>query len=92
MSEAYRFNPTILREYDVRGQIGKTLSEADARALGRAYGTWAKRQGGKAIAIGYDGRHSSPGLAAALSEGRDAAPGSPGRCAPRTPGTPRSQP
>ncbi|WP_455373809.1 phosphoglucomutase/phosphomannomutase PgmG [Limibacillus halophilus] len=69
MSEAYRFNPTILREYDVRGQIGKTLSEIDARALGRAFGTWAKRQGGKAIAIGYDGRHSSPGLAEALSEG-----------------------
>ena len=73
MSEPYRFNPTILREYDIRGQVGKTLSEADARALGRAFGSMARRKGGRAIAVGYDGRLSSPGLAAALSEGLRAA-------------------
>ena len=69
MSDAYNFDPTILREYDVRGQVGKTLSEADARALGRAFGTMARRKGGKTIAVGYDGRLSSPGLADALGEG-----------------------
>ena len=35
---AYTFDPTILREYDVRGVIGKTLAAADARALGHAFG------------------------------------------------------
>ena len=31
------FDPTILREYDIRGIVGETLSAADARAIGRAY-------------------------------------------------------
>ncbi len=65
----HRFDPTILREYDVRGIVGETLFAADAYALGRAFGTVARRRGAKAVAIGYDGRHSSPDLAAALSSG-----------------------
>ena len=28
----HRFDPTILREYDIRGVVGETLSAADARA------------------------------------------------------------
>ena len=35
----HRFDPTILREYDIRGVVGKTLSAVDARALGRGFGT-----------------------------------------------------
>ena len=31
-AEAHRFDPTILREYDVRGIVGQTLHAADARA------------------------------------------------------------
>ena len=34
---SHRFDPTILREYDIRGIVGKTLFAADARALGRAF-------------------------------------------------------
>ena len=33
----HQFNPTILREYDIRGIVGKTLNEADAYALGRSF-------------------------------------------------------
>ncbi|BBK41622.1 phosphomannomutase [Allostella vacuolata] len=66
MSDAYRFDPTILREYDIRGVIGKTLSADDARAIGRAFGTIA---GEGAIAVGRDGRLSSPMLEEALIEG-----------------------
>lgn len=69
MTTTHIFHPTSLREYDVRGVIGKTLSAADARALGRAFGTMVARAGGKAVAMGYDGRHSSPELATALDEG-----------------------
>ena len=29
------FDPSILREYDIRGIFGETLTEADAHALGR---------------------------------------------------------
>ena len=71
---AHNFSPTILREYDIRGQIGKTLSEDDAYALGLAFGTYLIREAGldgKAgkVCVGYDGRHSSPGLAEALTKG-----------------------
>ena len=31
----HTFHASILREYDVRGIVGDTLSEADAFALGR---------------------------------------------------------
>lgn len=66
---AYSFDPTILREYDIRGQIGINLSEADAYALGRAFGTYLDRVKGKTVCVGYDGRHSSPALADSLIDG-----------------------
>lgn len=66
---AYQFNPTILREYDIRGQIGKNLSEKDAYALGRAFGTYVAGLKGKSVCAGYDGRVSSPALAEALTKG-----------------------
>jgi phosphomannomutase len=66
MSEAHRFDPTVLREYDVRGVVGKTLSERDAAAIGRAFGTYVARRGGRRVCVGYDGRLSSPGFAAAV--------------------------
>ena len=59
---AYRLDPSILREYDVRGVVGKTLHPADATALGRSFGTLLARQGGRTVAVGYDGRISSPEL------------------------------
>nr|WP_295659678.1 phosphomannomutase/phosphoglucomutase [Polymorphobacter sp.] len=63
------FDPTTLREYDIRGVIGKTLDEADAHAIGRGFGTRIRRTGGSKVAVGYDGRHSSPALEAALVAG-----------------------
>ena len=33
----HRFDPTILREYDIRGIVGTNLFAADAEALGRAF-------------------------------------------------------
>ena len=65
----HRFHPTILREYDIRGIIGATLSADDARAIGRSFATMLRRAGGKTVAVGYDGRVSSPVLEHALVEG-----------------------
>ncbi len=65
----HRFDPTILREYDIRGLVGQTLSAKDARAIGQAFGTLVKRKGGARVAVGYDGRLSSPELEAALVDG-----------------------
>jgi phosphomannomutase len=70
---AHQFDPSILREYDIRGVVGDTVHAADARAIGRTFGTLVRRGGGKRVALGYDGRLSSPGLAAACVEGLTAA-------------------
>ena len=66
---SHRFDPTILREYDIRGVVGKTLSAADARAIGRAYVIALDEARGHRVAVGYDGRLSSPELEAALVDG-----------------------
>jgi phosphomannomutase len=63
------FDPTTLREYDIRGIVGQTLGEADAYAIGRGFGTRVRRAGGRKVTVGYDGRLSSPVLEAALVRG-----------------------
>ncbi|MGE5766067.1 MAG: phosphomannomutase/phosphoglucomutase, partial [Bacteroidota bacterium] len=68
----HRFHPSVLREYDVRGIVGETITAADAFHLGRAFGSFAHRRGAKALAVGYDGRRSSPLLAEALGAGLSA--------------------
>ncbi len=67
------FHPTMLREYDIRGVVGDTLSDKDAYAIGRSFATLVARAGGKRVAVGYDGRLSSPMLCDALIEGVNAA-------------------
>ena len=71
--KSHDFHPTMLREYDIRGVVGDTLSATDAYAIGRSFATLIARAGGKSVAVGYDGRPSSPMLADALIEGVNAA-------------------
>ena len=66
---SHRFDPTVLREYDIRGIVGRTLGADDARAVGRGFATLLQRVGGRRVAVGYDGRLSSPMLEAALVDG-----------------------
>lgn len=72
---AHRFHPSILREYDMRGVFGRTLGEADGYAVGRGFGTIIRRAGGvdraggSRVAVGYDGRLSSPILESAVVRG-----------------------
>jgi phosphomannomutase len=66
---AHTFNPTVLREYDIRGIVGDTLTEADAYALGRTYGAKAHGEGARTIAVGRDGRTHSGMLEAELIRG-----------------------
>jgi len=68
---SHKFHPSILREYDIRGVVGETLFEADAEWIGRAFGTILARKLGRApvVALGRDGRLSSPAMEAALLRG-----------------------
>jgi len=65
----HQFDPSALREYDVRGIVGKSLGPADATAIGRGFATRVRGIGGTRVAVGYDGRLSSPALEAALVAG-----------------------
>src|SRR5690348_1005924 len=65
----HQFNRTILREYDIRGIVGSTLTEADAYALGRTYAALARDEDARRIAVGRDGRTHSGILEAALVRG-----------------------
>jgi phosphomannomutase len=66
---SHEFHASVLREYDIRGIVGKTLHPADARALGRSYGALAVSEGARTIAVGRDGRTHSLELETALVEG-----------------------
>jgi len=70
LAGSHVFERTILREYDIRGTVDRTLTEADATAIGRAFASIVLgRGGGRRICVGYDGRVSSPRLEAALIDG-----------------------
>lgn len=62
-------DPTIFREYDIRGIVDKTLTVEGMRRIGRAFGSLVRRAGGRTVAVGYDGRLSSPMLEGVLVEG-----------------------
>lgn len=62
-------NPHIFREYDIRGNAIRDLSDDLVRDLGRALGTFWSRRGGRRVAVGRDCRLSSPRLFGALMEG-----------------------
>jgi phosphomannomutase len=69
MAFSHRFDPTVLREYDIRGIVGRTLHPADAFAIGRVFGSIVATGGGKRVAVGYDGRLTSPELEQSLVDG-----------------------
>ena len=65
----HTFNATILREYDIRGIVGRTLHEEDAYALGRTFAAEGHDAGARRLAVGRDGREHSPRLEEALIRG-----------------------
>jgi phosphomannomutase len=69
LSAARTLDPTILREYDIRGIVGETLSAPDVEAIARAFGSMLVEAGGAKVSLGYDGRLHSPELEAAAAAG-----------------------
>jgi phosphomannomutase len=62
-------DPRAVRAYDIRGRVGREIDERGARALGLSYAAVARGRGARRVAVGYDGRLSSPALEAALVDG-----------------------
>ena len=51
---------SIFREYDIRGIVGQDLTPELAERIGRAYATLGKENHVRTIAVGRDGRLTSP--------------------------------
>ena len=64
-----QLQPAIFKAYDIRGVVPDALNTDVAHALGRAFGAEALAQGETTVAVGRDGRLSSPSLAQALIQG-----------------------
>ncbi|WP_018986348.1 phosphomannomutase/phosphoglucomutase [Methylophilus methylotrophus] len=60
---------SIFKAYDIRGIVDDTLTVEIVKQIGLALGSLAEERGEHHICVGFDGRLSSPALAAALSEG-----------------------
>lgn len=60
---------SIFRTYDIRGVVGKTLTEEDVYLIGKAIASVVLEQGEDQMAIARDGRYSSPALSKVLCEG-----------------------
>jgi phosphomannomutase / phosphoglucomutase len=59
----------IFREYDIRGVVGRDLTVDLAEEIGKAFGTTLRRRNYRRIAVGRDGRDSSPELYGRLVRG-----------------------
>jgi phosphomannomutase/phosphoglucomutase len=52
-------NSNIFREYDIRGIVGKELTDKVVRIIADSIGTFFSRNNAKTIAVGFDARESS---------------------------------
>lgn len=59
----------IFRAYDIRGIVGKTLTDSTVRLIGRAIGSEVLDANQSAVYVGRDGRLSGPQLLGVLIDG-----------------------
>jgi phosphomannomutase / phosphoglucomutase len=64
-----KVNPSIFRGYDLRGLVDVDLSPELAEHLGRAFGTYLKRQGTTKAVVGRDSRATSPEYSQSVIKG-----------------------
>ena len=64
-----KVNPNIFRGYDLRGLVGTDLSPELAEHLGKAFGTYLKKQGITEAVVSRDSRATSPEYSEAVIKG-----------------------
>ncbi len=62
-------NPTIFREYDIRGIVGKDLDDEGVKDIGMGIGTYLRQHGCTHITVGRDCRLSSDDYAQLVIQG-----------------------
>ena len=61
--------PGIFKRYDIRGKVGDAITAEAAEQIGRAFGSYLRREGVQGAVVGHDNRLSSRGLADAAIRG-----------------------
>ena len=61
--------PTIFRDYDIRGIVGKDFETTDAKKVGQAFGTYIQEISGPNLLVGRDNRFTSDELSAYFIQG-----------------------
>jgi len=61
-------NQNIFREYDIRGIVGKDLTDETVKIVAKSIGSFFNKSGAKTIAVGFDARKSSPKFCKILTE------------------------
>jgi phosphomannomutase/phosphoglucomutase len=69
MEANMKLKQEIFRQYDIRGIVDRDLTQETVEILGKAIGTYFRRQKRANVAVGMDCRLSSPGFAESLSNG-----------------------
>jgi phosphomannomutase/phosphoglucomutase len=62
-------NSRIFREYDIRGEVESDLTDDVATRIGKSFATYMSQKGKRCVAVGRDGRLSSPRLREKILEG-----------------------
>ena len=62
-------NPYIFREYDIRGNVEEDFPEHIVIKLGKAFGTFVNRAGGREVAVSGDIRLTTPALISQFKTG-----------------------
>lgn len=59
----------IFREYDIRGVVGRDLTDDNVLLIGKGFGTYLRRRGGRKVSLGGDVRHSTEPFRERIAEG-----------------------
>ena len=62
-------DPTIFRQYDIRGIVDEQLTESTVELIGQAFASYACKRGAKIVTVGQDCRDHSPRMVEALQKG-----------------------
>ncbi len=62
-------NPTIFREYDIRGIASEDLTPGAVERIARAYASYISKSSGQRVIVGQDNRKSSPSIREAVIKG-----------------------
>jgi phosphomannomutase len=68
-SQRYFFNPSIVKDSEINGEMGNTLKTEDALAFGQAIGNMYFAQGARIVCVAYDERLSSSALEEEICRG-----------------------